>query len=402
MTINTDEQHRHPPSTNFVVGVDATRNRSGGAVAHIKGIMSGADPRDEGISTVHVWAHDALLEDVQDQPWLIKHPVVATRKSIFRQIFWQRFTLPREARCLGVKAMFNSDAGSFCPFQPSLSLSQTMLPFEPGEKYRYPLTSKARLRIEMLRFVQLHRLKRSTVALFLTEHAKRVIEALAPLKSAKTIPHGVDSRFLLAADKRRAFYSGGPIHCLYVSNAAPYKHQWHVVEAIAQLRRAAGYDLRLRLVGGGSGQSMSRLLEAVKTFDPEGRFVELVDFVPNDQIIAELAAADIFVYASSCENLPITLLEAMATSIPIVSSDRGPMPEVLGPDGFYFDPEDSESIARAVKLLVEDDWSRQRSSTMARERSQTYTWQRCSLETWRILAQLARSNLAINAGSREQ
>ena len=52
-------------------------------------------------------------------------------------------------------------------------------------------------------------------------------------------------------------------------------------------------------------------------------------FYSHERIIKELINSDLFIFASSCENLPNTLLEAMASSIPIISSSKGPMREIL-------------------------------------------------------------------------
>lgn len=371
------------------VGVDASRIRSGGGIAHIRGLLGHADPRDYGICAVHLWAHDALLKAIEPQPWLIKHEVAASRKSILHQLAWQRFQLPREAKTLGIEVMFNADAGSVCSFRPAVTLSQDMLSFEPGEIERYPWPSRARLRLEILRFVQLRSLKRSTVALFLTDHARRVIGRLTTLAETQVIPHGIDQKFFGAADNRREFPGEGPIRCLYVSNVAPYKHQWNVVEAIAMLRARSGRDIRLSLVGGGHGRAMEQLEATLARHDPDRQFVELGAFVPNDQIVDVLRQSDVFVFASSCENLPITLLEAMASGIPIASSDRGPMPETLGPDGSYFDPEDPSSIALAVDKLISAQIHSDSSAGTAVKRASTFTWKRTAQESWRLLASIA-------------
>lgn len=371
------------------VGVDASRSRSGGAVAHVRGLMAGADPRDHGIAIVHLWAHDALLDAVAEAPWLVKHAVPASRGSILRQMAWQRFVLPRWARRLGIDVMFNTDAGSVYPSRPCLTLSQDMLSFEPGEMQRYPWLSRARIRLELLRFLQLRRLAKSSVPLFLTRHARDVIAKLTKLTDPQIIPHGMDERFSAAAAGRRAFPADGPIRCLYVSNAAPYKHQWHVVDALARLRARAGLNLKLRLVGGGAGPAMERLEAAIAVHDPDGLFVERLAFVPNSQIVEELVASDIFIFASSCENLPVTLLEAMASGLPVASSDRGPMPEVLGAKGFYFNPENPESIAATVERLLTDPAARERSAADARQKAAAFNWTRCANESWRLLASIA-------------
>ncbi len=54
----------------IVAGIDASRNRSGGAVAHLVGLLTGSDPMEYGIREVHVWAYKSLLDAVPDYPWL--------------------------------------------------------------------------------------------------------------------------------------------------------------------------------------------------------------------------------------------------------------------------------------------------------------------------------------------
>lgn len=372
-----------------VIGVDASRNRSGGAIAHIKGLFAGSDPRQQGIETVHLWADVGLLDMLPDFDWLIKHPVYASRKSIFHQIIWQRFRLSAEARKQGVQVMFNTDAGSVCTFQPSVTLSQDMLSYEPGEMQRYPWPSKARLRLELLRIIQLRRLRDSTVSIFLTKHAASIIAPLAGINKYEIVPHGIDERFFSAGIGRCLSPKYEPIKFLYVSNAAPYKHQWHVVEAVARARELNGRDIRLRLVGGGSRSSIKRVNDAIKKFDPGHNFVEQVDFVPNAVICDELSKADVFIFASSCENMPITLLEAMAAGLPVLSSNRGPMPEVLEDNAILFDPENPVSIANAICSVLEASEKSIELGENARKLARKYTWSKCAISTWELLAKNA-------------
>lgn len=376
----------------LTVGIDASRSRSGGAVAHVRGLIEGGDPISHGIGKVHLWAHDSLLECIVPRPWLSLHVVPETREPIYRQLWWQYSRLPMLARALGINVLFNTDAGSVCPFPVSATLSQDMLSYEPGEMQRYPWGSRARLRLEILKFVQLQRLKRSTLSIFLSNHARSVIGKATFLPYAEVIPHGVDDAFRLVSRNRRSWPERGPIKCLYVSNAAPYKHQWHVIEAVAQLRQISTHDIRLRLVGGGQGRSNDRLTKAADRFDPHRDFVELIDFAPHETIPAELAAADLFVFASSCENLPITLLEAMASGIAICSSDRGPMPEVLGLEAAYFDPEVPATIADAMRSMIEDPARREVFGAASQARSAGYTWEACAEKTWAALAKIAKGS----------
>lgn len=368
------------------VAIDASRSKSGGAVAHVHGLLTGADPRDFGIGRVHLWGYEGLFRALPELSWLTCHvPDVAT-KSTVQQLLWQRYGLPNEIRAAGCSLVFNTDAGSVCPFRPGVTLSQDMLSFEPGEARRFGV-SKARLRLFLLRHVQTRSLRRAEGAVFLTHYARSVIEqATGPLEHSAVINHGVGEEFRSEREPgSRRQGPGAELRLVYVSNASYYKHQWNVIRAVKRLR-TEGHAVQLLLVGGGRGGPQRRLEDELRRSDPCREFVEQREFVPHDKIPGILGAQDVFVFASSCENMPITLIEGMAAGLPIACSSRGPMPEVLGDAGLYFDPEDVSSIAESLRVLLQDKSLRERLGGIARERARRFTWRRCAEETWSFLA----------------
>ena len=371
----------------LVVGVDASRNRSGGAKAHLIGLLGAGEPARHGIAQVHLWSYASLLDAVPDRPWLVKHAPPALAGALPRQVLWQRYRLPREAAAAGVDIMLDTDAGTVSTFRPAVTMSRDMLSYEPGEIERFGL-SKARLRLELLRLLQNRSLRRADGAIFLTRHAAEVIQrSCGPVARIAYIPHGIGDDFKAARPAAPWPATGErPVRCLYVSSAALYKHQWHVVDAVARLR-AEGRAVTLQLVGGGAGPARRRLDAQIAVSDPDRAFVEQLPFVPHGELPGHLAAADLFVFASSCENMPNTLVEAMAVGLPIACAERGPMPEVLRDGGVYFDPEDPATIAAAIARILDEPDLRTGIAARARGYADAYSWTRCADETWRFLAE---------------
>jgi glycosyltransferase involved in cell wall biosynthesis len=152
------------------------------------------------------------------------------------------------------------------------------------------------------------------------------------------------------------------------------------------------FPVALHLVGGAECESSARRLkETIHRVDPHGEFIHWLGDVPHEQLPGHYHNADGFVFASSCENLPNILLEAMAAGLPIACSDRGPMPEVLGPAGVYFNPERTIEIAAAIQVLAEDQALRKYFAAAAYARAQRYSWERTANETFSYLATMARS-----------
>jgi len=351
------------------------------------GIFGSADPRAYGVSQVHLWAYQSLLDELPDREWLVKHCPLSTGRSLPVQLWWQFRSLEREARACGCDLLLSSDAGTVCRFEPSVVISQDMLSYEPGEMSRYGL-SRMRARLMALRHVQAWAMTRADGVIFLSRYAADMIQKVTgPLRRVAVIPHGVDSAFRkrvgsLAGSATRAW------RCIYVSQADLYKHQWHVVRAIGLLR-GKGHDVGLQLVGGGAGRPEAMLQTELARSDPSGAYVTRAGFIPQADLPALFDRSDIFVFASSCENMPNTLIEGMASGLPVASSDRGPMPEVLGDGGVYFDPEDSVSIASAIERLIQDENLRESVSRSAMKLAGAFSWERCADETWTFLRDTA-------------
>ena len=79
----------------------------------------------------------------------------------------------------------------------------------------------------------------------------------------------------------------------------------------------------------------------------------------------------------------------MAAGLPIACSKKGPMPEILGHAGIYFDPEQPEDIARALLVLIESPQLRNELSRMSYASAKKYSWKRCADETFGFLSEVA-------------
>ena len=110
-------------------------------------------------------------------------------------LFWQFFIFKKKLKKNKIDILFKSDAGSVCFFQPNVTLSQDMLSFEKSEIKRYHIFSRERLRLEILKLIQLRSLKKSTAAIFLTEYAQDQINKFCKIKNSFIIPHGIRKEF---------------------------------------------------------------------------------------------------------------------------------------------------------------------------------------------------------------
>ena len=376
------------------LGIDASNIRAGGGLTHLVELMRAANPIDFGIKRVIVWGGRQTLSRLPERSWLEPSHDPLLDGSATQRVLWQQTKLTALAtqNCDLLFVPGGRYAGSFKPF---VAMSQNFLPFDHEARRRYGL-SLTRLRLHLLERGQTATFRNAAGMIFLTETVSREIKRrIGPLHGqVRIIPHGLAEIFRSQPRSQQAlssYSSARPFKWLYVSIVDVYKHQWEVVKAIASLRQQ-GLPIALDMIGPAYPAALRHLKQVVERIDPDNSFINYLGTVPHADLPGYYHRADGFVFASSCESLPNVLIEAMAGGLPIACAARGPMPEVLGDEGVYFDPEQPEDIASALRRLMEDADLRERSAWSAYERAQSFSWERCARETFSLLSDVAQTS----------
>lgn len=373
------------------LGIDASNIRTGGGITHLRELLNHAEPEEAGIEEVVVWGREEVGRMLPSRVWL---RVITLRQGLgsVECLFWRRFFLPREARAR-CDLLFFPGGQIAQGFRPVVTMSQNMLPFAPREKARYGF-SPMRVRLGLLHYLHRYAFREADGVIFLTPYAFRTIGASVgqPRGRWTIIPHGIQESFFLPLRPPRRladFSRDHPFQLVATSIIDVYKHPWHIAEAVARLRQE-GMPIAVDFYGPAYPPAFRRFQKTLDRLDPAQTFLRYRGAIPNEALPAIYREADAFVFASSCENMPIIMLEAMAAGLPIASSNREPMPEILGESGVYFEPEDPASITSALRTLVLDPDLRLRLATQAQERARQYSWRRCARETFAFLAEIER------------
>jgi glycosyltransferase involved in cell wall biosynthesis len=380
-------------SNALTVGIDASNLHKGGGVTHLVELLRATEPSSLGIKRIVVWGGRATLDSLDEYSWLDKRNLSVLDKSIFHRALWQRFNLSQMAHNEGCDVLLIPGGSYAGNFTPVVTMSQNLLPFEIRELLRYGW-SFATLKFLILRLIMSNSFRKSNGVIFLTKYAcKAVLTVTGELDGQKCIiPHGVNSSFNRLPKSQYPisdYDNDNPYRILYVSTIDHYKHQWNVVEAIADLRNH-GLPVVLDLVGPAHKPALIRLNKVIDRLDSENNWVNYkgqIDFKDMNKLYFQ---SDLGVFASSCENMPNTLLETMASGLPIACSSLGPMPEVLENAGVFFDPEQVGSIVNALNKLIDSPQLRTKLSQSSHEYAQQYSWKRCANETFEFLNCIAK------------
>jgi glycosyltransferase involved in cell wall biosynthesis len=377
------------------LGIDGSNLRAGGGVTHLVELLRAAQPFEHGFHEVFVWGGLATLRGLDERPWLRKIYDPLLDQHLPMRLYWQRVTLDRVVRRQKCDILFIPGGSHRGTFRPFVTISQNLLPFDLSEAKRYG-PSWMLLRLFLLRISQKRTFRSADGVIFLTEYARDVVlkKTKNLSRKRKVIPHGLREWFYLQPRPQRdisSYSSQLPFRILYVSIVDVYKHQWHVAQAVADLKQK-GHPLELALIGPAYPPALRSLRETMNRVDPSGAFIHYQGPVPHSELPVCYHGADLFVFASTCETFGQIVLEAMAAGLPIACSNRSAMPEILGDAGVYFDPEKPMEIASAIRVLIEDKKLREEKAWAAYERARGYSWERCANETFSFLAEVARGS----------
>lgn len=375
------------------LGIDASNIGGGGGITHLKEILKSiSDPQELfGINEIIVFSSHKVLNELTDRKFVTKVSFPDLNKGLLKRVIFQKKHYDREIekRC---DILFSIAGDYFGRFKPLIGMSRNMLLYErdiwreiknPKEVLRFWLNFKKQKRC----------FKNAAAIIFISEYAKQYANSVLDIskKEQIIIPHGVSSQFKGEVQKQKGIskYSfEKPFNFLYVSTVHVYKNQWNVVRAIANLRKE-GYPVTLTLVGGVIYKPAGDLLrKTIAEVDPKRIFIENKGHIPYANISESYKKASGIIFASNCENMPNILMESMASGVPIICSNKAPMPEFLKDNGFYFNPKEVQSIENAIKDFLSKPSKREKMAYDNIEEIQTYSWDKTAKETLSFISEV--------------
>jgi len=220
-----------------------------------------------------------------------------------------------------------------------------------------------------------------TCAQFLVSLVKRALPAEVVARTrVEVVPNAVDTERFAPGSKEQAkcllgVPAGRPL-MLMLANLAPHKGQETVIRAAAILKQR-GIDVTCWLAGverGGDGVYTQRLHSLI-TQAGVGDRVRLLGQRADAPDL--LRAADFFLVPSTCEGLPLSVLEAQATKVAVLAAPTAGIPEVVtdGGTGFLVPANDAETYAQRVsQLLAEPGMYRQVVEAAHARTTREYNW----------------------------
>jgi glycosyltransferase involved in cell wall biosynthesis len=198
----------------------------------------------------------------------------------------------------------------------------------------------------------------------------------------RVVHAGVEDEFFVregdprGAEVRRRYRLDGPYLVFLVGTPEPRKNLARTVEAAR--RGAPGVPLVII----GPVAAITALLQG----DSQG--IRCLGLIPDTDLPLVLHGAEVALYPSLYEGFGFPALEALAAGVPLITSDRSALPEVVGNAAVLVNPESAEEMAQAIRSLLNDTERRRKLIAQGRARAKELSWDHAARQVLAVYREL--------------
>ena len=209
----------------------------------------------------------------------------------------------------------------------------------------FPRHSLSILEILLARFA----MQRANIVLPVSDDLRKHIEAYGIKAKFQVVPNVVNTAFFYPLAKR-SYKSAGIKKLLWVGLLTPKKGVPYLLEALSQLKDRRD-DFALDIVGDGPNRAEYEQIVAELGLSDRVKFHGLKS---KSEVAEFMRRCDFFVLPSIWENLPVVLIEALASGKPVIASRVGGIPEMINDEvGCLVPPKDVDALAEAIDYMLD-------------------------------------------------
>jgi glycosyltransferase involved in cell wall biosynthesis len=172
-------------------------------------------------------------------------------------------------------------------------------------------------------------------------------------------------------------------YLLYVGAAYPHKNLENLLKAFKILTTSYNLKSYKLVLVGEQDYFYKKLKQEVKKLGLQKK-VSFTGYLDDQTLNQVYQNALCYVFPSYYEGFGLPGLEAMAQGVPVIASQAGSLPEILGQAALYFDPHDVEDMARVINKVINDEALRKDMIKKGFEQIKKFNWEKCAKETLEI------------------
>ena len=326
-----------------------------------------------------ILTNENLANQLNHNKKFFKHEQIKVRFKDFlpftnlQRIIWENIFLNKYIResDSDIYISFSNYFPLIKPKVPSIIGVSNMAPFS---KDAYKCSSSLdKLRLKFLKFSILNSSKKATKVFALSNTCKKELVKNGIHKSKITVIENGVEQF-----SRKKTNKSSQILITYISHFYNYKNHQILLKAFSIIPNHLRKDFKLILGGKFHDKSYVKKLLKLTEFLNISSNCKFINGLNKSELKDIYNKTDLFIFPSLIENCPNVLLEALSFGLPILCSNKMPMPE-FGKDAVeYFDPYNEVELSKKIVSLLQNKEKLNTMETNSKKLSSTYSWDKFS------------------------
>jgi len=236
--------------------------------------------------------------------------------------------------------------------------------------------------------------RRATRIITISDSTKRDIVRVLKIPEHKitVIPLAVDHKFekevsaAKVAKLRKKYNLPDPLsggYILHVGTLEPRKNLGFLIDVFHQVIKEKENSNLALVITGKKGWYFEGLFEKVKELGLQKKVI-FTGYISEDEKLALYKGARIFAFPSLYEGFGLPPLEAMASGVPVISSNTSSMPEVIGSAGILLSPYDKKGWIKAISKVNNDENLRKKMIRENKNQIKKFSWEKTAQETIKV------------------
>lgn len=307
------------------IGIDIVSTKIGGGLDYILNLLNKSDPRKHKFKKLIIFTNYQVKRLIPKKKFIRIIPIknddtfwVLRKNTLIRHFIIKK----------RIDLIFVPSALNFIYKSKTIVMNQTLLPFRFDQIRRY-FPNIFFFKLLFIRIFQIYSFKKANGVIFLNKFGKNQITKFTKVKNSKIIPLGVgEEKIKLLRKNNSKKIESKKIKIIYISEVTNYKNHFKIIKEL----KGSKMNFIIYFVG----QIYKPYMNKLKTLNYEEEKFVFTGNLSSKETIKLLVKSDIFLFASSVENFPVSILEGLFSNKRILAVKEQPVKKMIGKNGDFF------------------------------------------------------------------
>lgn len=315
------------------------------------------------------------------------------------RLLYEQLVIPFQIDRWNVDVLFSpADLTPLLTSCPTLLAIRNPNPYFSASRFGLKRPFSRRVKFVVQRHLTKLSAKKADQVFFVSDFSKEVSNQFLDIPPSKlnTVHHGIDPSLFQhpgpASDERlRATLAEHAPYLLTISTITEHKNYETLLRGYAKLSPELREEFPLVIAGRTPSQEYFEQLQRIVAEEEIEDDVVFLGGVDYEDVPSLYADAAVYVLPSKLETFGHTLVEAMASGVPIAAAESTCIPEITGEAAALFDPDADSALATILSTLLEDEERRASLVERGNERVRDFSWDETFSQTICLLETVAKN-----------